>query len=50
MHEFLHFIGICPDNITHINLIQLIASSYQNIPYINFKLILNYVTKRRPSH
>jgi len=30
MHEILHIIGICPDNMSHIDLLDLVFVNYQN--------------------
>jgi hypothetical protein len=45
MHEFLHIIGLCPDNFTHLDLTDLIVVNYQNLSYININTIKYYVTK-----
>lgn len=31
MHEILHIIGLCPDAITHLDIIDIIAVNYHNI-------------------
>ena len=46
MHEFLHIIGLCPDNFTHFDLLDLVVVNYQNLFYININTIKYYVTKR----
>ncbi len=50
MHELLHIIGLCPDSIGHLDLIDLAVANYQNIQDIKIKTIIQYVTKRRSSH
>jgi hypothetical protein len=45
MHEFLHIIGLCPDNFTHFDLSDLVVANYQNLSYININTIKYYVTK-----
>jgi hypothetical protein len=50
MHELMHIIGICPDSISHLDLIDLAVGNYQNIQDIKIKTIIQYVTKRRSSH
>lgn len=47
MHELLHFIGLCSDNIGHFDLMDFIVANYRNISFININTILLYVTKRR---
>jgi hypothetical protein len=50
MHEFIHIIGLCPDSLSHIDLLDILLAKYQINPYINFNEIIKYVTKRRSSH
>lgn len=50
MHEILHIIGICPDSMSHLDLIDFTVANYQNITDIKIKTIIQYVTKRRSSH
>jgi hypothetical protein len=37
MLDVLHLIGLCPDSISHLDLLDFIAVNYQNLSYINFK-------------
>jgi len=46
MHELIHIIGICPDNISHLDLIDLAVGNYQYIADIKIKTIKSYVTER----
>ena len=46
MHELFHTIGLCPDTLTHPNLISMLIASYQTIPFFNYKNIKQYVTQR----
>lgn len=46
MHEVLHIIGICPDNMSHLDLIDLVVGNYQYIADIKIKTIKSYVTER----
>ena len=46
MHEIIHIIGLCPDSLLHIDLIDLMLANYQTNTYINLKQTINYVTKR----
>jgi hypothetical protein len=46
MHELLHLVGFCPDNISHLDLIDITVANYQNITDIKIKTIIQYVTKR----
>lgn len=46
MHELIHIIGICPDNISHLDLIDLAVGNYQYIVDIKIKTIKSYVTER----
>lgn len=39
MLDMLHFIGLCPDSISHLDLLDFIAANYQNLSYVNFKSI-----------
>ena len=43
MHELIHIIGICPDNISHLDLIDLAVGNYQYIADIKIKTIKSYV-------
>jgi hypothetical protein len=31
MHEFIHFIGICPDSLGHLDLLDIFISNYQDV-------------------
>lgn len=46
MHELLHIIGLCPDSISHLDMIDFAVASWGNMPYINYKNIKYYVTER----
>ena len=46
MHELIHIMGICPDNISHLDLIDLAVGNYQYIADIKIKTIKSYVTER----
>ena len=46
MHELIHIIGICPDNISHLDLIDLAVGNYQYIADIKIKTINSSVTER----
>lgn len=46
MHEVLHIIGICPDNVSHLDLIDIAVGNYQYIADIKIKTIKSYVTER----
>lgn len=46
MHEVLHIIGICPDHISHLDLLDLAVGNYQHIADIKIKTIKSYVTER----
>ena len=50
MHELFHIVGLCPDSISHLDLLDLFVANYQNITDIKIKTIIQYVTKRRSSH
>jgi hypothetical protein len=39
MHELIHIMGICPDNISHLDLIDLAVGNYQYIADIKIKTI-----------
>jgi hypothetical protein len=39
MLDMLHLIGLCPDSISHLDLLDFIAANYQNLSYVNFKSI-----------
>jgi hypothetical protein len=45
MHELLHFIGLCPDSITHNSLIETMVTNYQTIHDLLNLNLKNYVTK-----
>lgn len=45
MHEVLHIIGLCPDSVTHFDLIDLIVVNYENLMYI--KTNRRWLTKNR---
>jgi len=49
MHELLHIIGLCPDNVGHLDLLDLVVANYESLSYINLKSIRSYVIKRRSS-
>ena len=40
MHEILHIIGICPDNFSHIDLIDIFVANYENLTHIKPKEII----------
>lgn len=45
MHELLHIVGLCPDSVSHVDLIDLIVANYESLSYIKLKQIKNYVIK-----
>lgn len=48
MHELLHIIGLCPDNLGHLDLLDLVVANYESLLYINLKKEKGYVgTNRR---
>ena len=47
MLDMLHFIGLCPDSISHLDLLDFIATNYQNLNYVNFKNIWKIKTSSR---
>jgi hypothetical protein len=34
MHEILHIIGICPDSLAHIDILDIFILNYQNSIYL----------------
>jgi hypothetical protein len=49
MHELLHFIGFCPDSLSHFNLLNLTVANEQIFSYLNINTIKYYVIKFRSS-
>lgn len=49
MHEMLHIIGLCPDSLSHFNLLNLIVGNEQIFSYLNINTIKYYVIKFRSS-
>lgn len=49
MHEILHFIGLCPDTVVHLDLIDLLAIYYTELSFIldKTKLIINKITMKK---
>jgi hypothetical protein len=46
MHEILHLIGLCPDSLSHFDLMDLVVSNHQSfLENLNLKL-KSYVIKR----
>jgi len=44
MHELFHIIGLCPDNLAHLDVLDVLMSNYQeftNILIRSFKKIKN---------
>lgn len=50
MHELIHIIGLCPDSLSHTDLLDLILAKYQISPYININNYLKHVIKRRSNY
>jgi intergrase/recombinase len=46
IHELTHIIGLCPDTLAHIDLIDFAVANYQTFADIKIKTIKNYVAER----
>ena len=49
MHEILHIIGLCPDTVVHLDLIDLLAIYYTELSFIldKTKLIINKIIMKK---
>ena len=45
MHEILHIIGLCPDNFTHPDLLDVIVANYESIISLKPKEIIKNIGK-----
>ena len=41
MIEFLHILGVCPDSLNHIDLIDIIITNYNQIQLLIYNLLNN---------
>lgn len=47
MHEILHIIGLCPDNFTHPDLIDIFIVNYESIISLKPKEIFKIIRKNK---
>ena len=47
MHEILHIIGLCPDNFTHPDLLDIIVANYEGIISLKPKEMFKIIRKNK---